>query len=74
MLACVSCNSQKGNKNVEEYRAYLRNRISTMRAANALREALPVLPPDFGKEIEIVATSLEFLTPAVVFFGERKLV
>lgn len=72
VLACVSCNSQKGTKDVEQYRVYLRGKYSTMKAANALRETLSVLPADFGKQIEIVAESLEFLTPAIVFFGEKK--
>lgn len=72
MLACVSCNSQKGTKDLEEYRGYLRAKFPTMKAANALREVLPALRTDFAKEIEVVAVSLEFLTPKIVFFGEKK--
>lgn len=70
VAACLTCNSQKGNRTIEEYRAYLRyTQASNGRAIVYLRavaELLPGLAQTTGEIIEHLENTLS----PTIFYGE----
>lgn len=73
--ACFSCNSRKGRRNVEEYRALIRGKHPEAIAAAAILEVLtnPYRPlePDMRKRLSDLKLRLESMIPLVSFHGEK---
>lgn len=73
VTACRSCNSQKGRKTVEEYRAYLAAQQD--RYAGALRHitaAISEAPAPYDAELRRIAAWMQGETVTVTFWGEKR--
>lgn len=75
VAACFSCNSRKGRRNLQEYRAWIRSKFPEAIAAAALLEVLcnPSQPLDglLRAKISDLKLRLESMIPLVSFHGEN---
>jgi hypothetical protein len=75
VTACRSCNSRKGPKTVEEYRAYLSAQHDThARALKCIEAGAAEAGPPYADELRRIAAWIRGETAAIIiFWGERKL-
>lgn len=71
VASCRTCNSTKGKRSVEEYRAYLEARQPHKLAAMFIQQAMDEVPSPYRAALTAIKTWHEDHARPIIFAGER---